>query len=463
MTTDHESAPPHTKPTGLPGPGKSRWVKVLIGLLVIVGAGVFLVTQLPGRPFSTDLTRIGGGTPALVVARDSNYMAGADVMDLINLFRSHYEDRVEFLAVHMGHPDGQAFARRHQMQDATVILFNAAGEPLERWHGPQTAEGLEAALRAMLEGMDETRERAPESSGSRLDSSSNESEGRNAIGERRATNPAGSPFPDEGLLDLPEVRFGQCGATDLVLVIDDTGSMGGAIESVKSGLRAIVDTALTASGNDLRLGLVTFKDDVTVLHAMTDDLDAVMVSIDALTATGGEGDPEASDEAKNTVVNNLPAGERLDSNGAPGMQHGDFSTPYRPSARKIVILVTDAEPGGFDDWEHPADRDAMHVHALSAKEKGIQVSDVFVPSFGDYADQARLLEDDALTSGGFFVTTDEDGSGVGAAVYGIVAKCGTPLFADAQSIPAVSGLWLPVLASVLAGLGLKAGGESGVG
>jgi hypothetical protein len=44
-------------------------------------------TQLPRGAFSTELSRIGQGTPALVVARDSNYLAGAEVMDLINIIR----------------------------------------------------------------------------------------------------------------------------------------------------------------------------------------------------------------------------------------------------------------------------------------------------------------------------------------------------------------------------------------
>jgi hypothetical protein len=129
-----------------PAPGKSRWPKTLITLAVVVGVLALLWTQLPRGAFSTDLSGIGQGTPALVVARDKNYLAGGEVMDLINTVRPEYEGRVAFLAAHLGHPDGQAFARRHGMEDAVVVIFAADGSPAARLVIPQTADELRAAL-----------------------------------------------------------------------------------------------------------------------------------------------------------------------------------------------------------------------------------------------------------------------------------------------------------------------------
>jgi len=54
----------------------------------------------------------------------------------------------------------------------------------------------------------------------------------------------------------------------------------------------------------------------------------------------------------------------------------------------------------------------MHTHALEAKAKSIKVSDVFVPTGGDYAGQAAILKDDANTSGGVFITTAANGTGL---------------------------------------------------
>jgi hypothetical protein len=129
-----------------PAPGKPRWRRALITLVVVVGALALLWTQLPRGAFSTDLSRIGQGAPALVVARDKNYLAGAEVMDLINTIRPEYEGRVAFLAAHLGHPEGQAFARRHGMEDAVVVVFDADGSPAARLVIPQTADELRAAL-----------------------------------------------------------------------------------------------------------------------------------------------------------------------------------------------------------------------------------------------------------------------------------------------------------------------------
>lgn len=229
-------------------------------------------------------------------------------------------------------------------------------------------------------------------------------------------------FSTEGV--RASVAYGVCGPIDLVIVLDDTGSMWGAIGNIKAELPNIIATANTASGGDLRMGYITFKDSVKVRNNLTTNITAVMNSINATSASGGAGGPEASDEAKNTSVNNLPGGMRVDSAGFSGMQYGNFTTPYRAGTVKIVVLITDAPPGGFNDWKDPADVTAMHTHALTAKSKGILVSDVFVPTGGDYAGQAAILAGDANTTGGVFITTAANGTGTGAAIDAIVAACG---------------------------------------
>jgi hypothetical protein len=125
------------------------WGKILITLIIIVGAGALVFTQLPRGAFSTDLSRIGQGTPALVVARDINFLAGAEVMDLLNTLRPEYGERVEFLAAHLGHPEGQAFARRHGMRDATVVVFAADGTRMAILHNPRSQDEVRGALSAV--------------------------------------------------------------------------------------------------------------------------------------------------------------------------------------------------------------------------------------------------------------------------------------------------------------------------
>ena len=256
------------------------------------------------------------------------------------------------------------------------------------------------------------------------------------------------------------VEWGACGPIDLVIVLDDTGSMAGAINNIKAELPNIIATAYNASGGDLRMGYITFKDYVVVHNNLTTNISAVMDSINATFASGGAGGPEASDEAKNTAVNNLPAGTRTDAAGYTGTQIGDFTTPYRPEAVKIVVLITDAPPGGFNDIQDPADNVSMHTHAVMASSKGILMSDIFVPTGGDYAGQAAILKDDADTAGGVFLTVAANGSGTGDAINEIVAMCGAPgPTPPPASVPALTPIGLIALAgllSVIAAVSIRA-------
>lgn len=122
------------------------WAKMLITMVIIVGAGALMISQLPRGVFPTDLSRIGQGTPALVVARDISYLEGAEVMDLLNGIRHEYGDRVEFLAAHLGHPDGQAFAHRHGMRDGSVVVLAGDGSRVAVLHQPRSADVIHQAL-----------------------------------------------------------------------------------------------------------------------------------------------------------------------------------------------------------------------------------------------------------------------------------------------------------------------------
>jgi uncharacterized protein YegL len=202
---------------------------------------------------------------------------------------------------------------------------------------------------------------------------------------------------------------------DLVFVLDDTGSMGGAIDNMKSELDNLITQAETASGGDLKMGFVTFKDQVDVKNELTTDIDAVRTSIMNAVASGGAGLPEAADQAKNTTVNNL---------GVRAGQPLPFTEPYRAAALKINIVITDAPPGGFN--ENVAEGAArMHNVALESVPKGILVSDVYVPTGGVDPVTQATLQDDADTSGGQFATVNADGTGTADAISDVIQGCGT--------------------------------------
>ncbi|MEO8034227.1 MAG: vWA domain-containing protein [Acidobacteriota bacterium] len=220
------------------------------------------------------------------------------------------------------------------------------------------------------------------------------------------------------------IAHAQCGPVDLVFVIDTTGSMGGALNNVKAELPNIITQIKNASGGNYRLGLVEFHNDVHVLNALAaGNDDSINTGIQGFSASGGGAEPEASDEAVRTVVDALSASART-----AGDQTGDFATVFRAEAAKIIILVTDARPGGFDD-AYTAGVDDLDVAAISkdAAGKGIRISAVFVPtpaSTSNTATITTIMQSYATLSGGEFLQTKSDGSGTAAAITEIIATCG---------------------------------------
>lgn len=126
------------------------WRRRLIITAGIVAAGSFVWSQLPKGSYPTDLSRIGQGQAALVLAIDSNYSGGASVMELLNDVRHDFADSVQFLVASLALPSGQAFAEQHQASDGTVLLFDAQGQRVAVLHTPQTQGELRKALQEAL-------------------------------------------------------------------------------------------------------------------------------------------------------------------------------------------------------------------------------------------------------------------------------------------------------------------------
>ena len=210
---------------------------------------------------------------------------------------------------------------------------------------------------------------------------------------------------------------GSCAPLDLAFVVDTTGSMDGAISNVKSGLNRIVDEARTVAGGNLRLEVIEFKDDIRVLTPFASNNEAAAKdAINSLTASGGNREPEASDVALETAVKGLPASSR-----GPGQQTGD-AVPFRPG-EKIAVIITDARPGGFDDTYTSADDANATAVARAARDRGIRISAIYVPTFSVETTERNILRRYASISGGQFRQTNSDGSGTATAIDATIATC----------------------------------------
>jgi hypothetical protein len=208
-----------------------------------------------------------------------------------------------------------------------------------------------------------------------------------------------------------------CGCMDVALVIDDTGSMGGAIGNVKTGLVSIIAAARRASGGDLRMGLVSFKDNVDVDQGFTVSQATITTAVNNLSAGGGAFLPEASDEALNYTVTGATACALV---GNPPLG------AFRDDCLKIAILLTDDLPGGCDDAHGAGDVANATAVANAAAGAGILVSAILVPTPGsNWVAATPIMQNYATTTGGVFALTAANGDGTADAITQIIEDCGT--------------------------------------
>jgi hypothetical protein len=135
----------HVPPTGI-----SRLRKWLIYLAITIGVLTLVWSQLPRSPYSTDLSRIGQGQPALVLAYDIQSMGGMAVMGMMDDLRGEYADRIAFLVAPLGAPQGEAFGRRFNLDNGSVVLFSAKGTAVNTVHLPPDTAALKGALDDLL-------------------------------------------------------------------------------------------------------------------------------------------------------------------------------------------------------------------------------------------------------------------------------------------------------------------------
>ncbi|MBA4186798.1 MAG: hypothetical protein C0467_02145 [Planctomycetaceae bacterium] len=160
---------------------------------------------------------------------------------------------------------------------------------------------------------------------------------------------------------------------DIMFVLDVTASMQNEIDGVKNGVRSFA-AALQRNKIDFRIGLVAFRDLMADSDAMivlkfqgepfTTDVEAFRDQVGLLKAAGGGDIPEHSIEAVAEAT----------------------KQPFRKSATKVLLLITDAPPkvvdqtGRLSDAEIPG---AVRRAAAAVKEKGIDSVHLVVPNGKD--------------------------------------------------------------------------------
>ena len=145
---------------------------------------------------------------------------------------------------------------------------------------------------------------------------------------------------------------------DVVFVVDYTGSMGGAIEGVKSGLNSLISTIDTQSGGNYRLGLVTFDGGscnynsssyYNGLPAAQKINEACTTIITCFEKMGTVGNSTSFSTAVNSINNpstGMPigAGNEWGGRAIDEIVNSNFAGSFRNNVQKLIILVTDDDP-----------------------------------------------------------------------------------------------------------------------
>lgn len=208
---------------------------------------------------------------------------------------------------------------------------------------------------------------------------------------------------NNSICDYDEAPTGCNAGMDVAILIDYTGSMGGAIDSIKNEVSSIVNTIVTESGGDYRLALGIF-DEYQKNSGPSYSASTAYTSLPAnqkkIISTGATTDQyltmmemfapanAASFTTQLSYLNNSP--NMPMGYGIGGPEPGDlllneilnnnFAGVWRNgSITKLAIIITDAPAGGDDDNADAVDD--MHLQALATTANTMGVQCVLLTTF----------------------------------------------------------------------------------
>jgi len=122
-------------------------------LVALIALGYFLTMGI-GKPISSDLSIIGQGKPALVLAYTNFSPASGDALNRLRQIRSDYDSRLDFVVADLGAPQGRAFAKRYQLAEGQAVFLKQDGQPLEVTSIPADEQELRSRLESKLAAME---------------------------------------------------------------------------------------------------------------------------------------------------------------------------------------------------------------------------------------------------------------------------------------------------------------------
>lgn len=124
-----------------------------VSLVAIMAIGYFVQMSV-GKSISSDLSVIGQGKPALVLAYENYSPAGGEALNRLRQVKSDYDSRIDFIVADLSTPQGQAFANRYQLFDGQAIFLKLNGKPLQVTGIPADEQELRLRLESKLSALE---------------------------------------------------------------------------------------------------------------------------------------------------------------------------------------------------------------------------------------------------------------------------------------------------------------------
>ena len=228
---------------------------------------------------------------------------------------------------------------------------------------------------------------------------------------------------------------------DVVFVIDYTGSMGSAIDNLKTDIASIIAAIITESNNDYRLGLVLFdayRSGQAVDYAssttyqnlpasqkiITPDSSAgpnsgnpglsvyqALTALVMMTQNNSSSFDTALQQLNGTAPSGLPLGGGAIADGPePGdlaieeVINSDFAGAFRNDVAKLIITISDNYPGGYAE-----DYDANVISRLQTLATTSVTEDIQHLAMIDLSPSQTLNPDPMAANTGYRILTDNTG------------------------------------------------------
>jgi hypothetical protein len=182
---------------------------------------------------------------------------------------------------------------------------------------------------------------------------------------------------------------------DVVFLVDYTGSMGPAIEGVKTSIANIASTIVTESNSNYRLGLVIFDEYTSGTNSNYDDktdytslpssqryintgLNGHYQWITSVEMMSSNNQTSFTNQLNKLNTTNFPLGNgegepEPSDMGVDLVALQNFAGSFRTNVARIVILITDATPSGNDDVYNSTDINFVNGLTPQLVNQGVRV------------------------------------------------------------------------------------------